>query len=150
MLPLAGERLNERFGLITLQFDSQGPRLFRVPSALCAILRGIPPTLVWQDLEKPRFAGQIATSVVCNGDSGGYFWGDAKAATWKKVSQGMAKYSSEGPAKLPPEKEVVQGFWGNRTQLRNPETGKWAKRDKETGRIMEVKDEPYQAVPREH
>ena len=73
-----------------------------------------------------------------------------KAATWKKVLQGMAKNSSEGPYKLPPEKEVVQGFWGNRTQFRNPETGQWAKRYKETGRIMEVKDEPYQAVPREH
>ncbi len=62
----------------------------------------------------------------------------------------MAKNSSEGPDKLPPEKEVVQGFWGNRTQFYTPETGQWAKRDKETGQIMEVKDEPYQAVPREH
>ena len=62
----------------------------------------------------------------------------------------MAKNSTEGPDKLPPEKEVVQGFWGNRTQFQNPETGRWAKRDKETGQIMEVKDEPYQAVPREH
>ena len=117
---------------------------------MCAILRGIPHTLVWQDLEKPRFAGQIAKSVVCNGDSGGYSGGDVKAAARKKVSQGVAKNSSEGPDKLPPEKEVVQGFWGNRTQFQNPETGQWAKRDKETGQIMEVKDEPYQAVPREH
>ncbi len=62
----------------------------------------------------------------------------------------MAKNSSEGSDKLPPEKEVVQGFWGNRTQFQNPETSQWAKRDKETGQIMEVKDEPYQAVPREH
>ena len=73
-----------------------------------------------------------------------------KAAARKKVSQGMAKNSSEGPDKLPPEKEVVQGFWGNRTQFQNPETGQWAKRDKVTGQIMEVKDEPYQAVPRKH
>ena len=42
----------------------------------------------------------------------------------------MAKNSSEGPDKLAPEKEVVQGFWGNRTQFQNPETGQWAKRDK--------------------
>ncbi len=51
---------------------------------------------------------------------------------------------------MPLEKEVVQGFWGNRTQFQNPKTERWAKRDKETGQIMEVKDEPYQAVPREH
>ncbi len=62
----------------------------------------------------------------------------------------MAKNSSEGTGELPPEKEAVQGLWGNRTQFYNPETGRWAKRDKETGRIMEVKDEPYQAVPTEH
>ncbi len=55
----------------------------------------------------------------------------------------MAKNSPEGPDKLPPEKKVVQGFWGNRIQFRNPETGQWAKRDTETGQIMEVKDEPY-------
>jgi hypothetical protein len=73
-----------------------------------------------------------------------------KAAARKKVSQEMAKNSSEGPDKLPPEKEIVQGFWGNRTQFQNPETGQWAKRDRETGQLMEVKDEPYQAVPREH
>ena len=62
----------------------------------------------------------------------------------------MAKNSAGGADKLPPEKEVVQGFWGNRTQFQNPKTGRWAKRDKETGQILEVKDEPYQAVPREH
>jgi hypothetical protein len=73
-----------------------------------------------------------------------------KAAARKEVSQEMAKNSSEGAGKLPPEKEAVQGFWGNRTQFQNPKTGRWAKRDKETGQIIEVKDEPYQAVPREH
>ena len=62
----------------------------------------------------------------------------------------MAKNSSEGPDKLPPEKEVVQEIWGNRTQFQNLKTGQWIKRDKETGQIMEVKEEPYQAVPREH
>jgi hypothetical protein len=62
----------------------------------------------------------------------------------------MAKNVSEGPDKLPPEKEAVQGIWGNRTQVQNPKTGQWIKRDKETGQIMEVKEEPYQAVPREH
>ncbi len=62
----------------------------------------------------------------------------------------MAKNSSRGPDKLPPEKEAVQGLWGKRTQFQNPTTGQWVKRDKETGQIMEVKDKPYQAVPREH
>ncbi len=62
----------------------------------------------------------------------------------------MAKNSAEGTDKLPLEKEVVQGFWGNRTQFQNPKTGHWVKRDKETGQIMEVKDEPYEAVPQEH
>ena len=62
----------------------------------------------------------------------------------------MAKNVSEGPDKLPPEKEAVQVIWGNRTQFQNPKTGQGIKRDKETGQIMEVKEEPYQAVPREH
>ncbi len=62
----------------------------------------------------------------------------------------MAKNSAEEHDELPPEKEAVQGFWGNRIQFQNPKTGRWAKRDKETGQIMEVKDEPYQAVPQEH
>ena len=62
----------------------------------------------------------------------------------------MAKNSAERPDELPLEMEAVQGLWGNRTQFRNPKTGRWAKRDKETGQIIEVRDEPYQAVPREH
>jgi len=53
-------------------------------------------------------------------------------------------------SELPPEKEADQWLWGNRTQFQNPTTGQWIKRDKVTGQIMEVKDEPYQAVPQEH
>ncbi len=67
-----GERLNERlFGLITLQFDSQGAHLFRVPSALCAILQGIPPTLIWQNLEKPRLQGRSLHPSFVTGIVGG-------------------------------------------------------------------------------
>lgn len=62
----------------------------------------------------------------------------------------MANNCAEGYDELPPEKEAVQGLWGNRTQFQNPKTGQWIKRDKETGQIREVKDEPYQAVPREY
>ncbi len=73
-----------------------------------------------------------------------------KAPTRKEVAQEMAKNPAQGTGELPPEKEAVQGLWGNRTQFQNPTTGQWIKRDKETGQIMEVKDEPYQAVPQEH
>ena len=71
-------------------------------------------------------------------------------AAKREVAQERAKNPPEGIDELPPEKEAVQGFWGNRTQFQNPTTGRWAKRDKKTGQIVEVKDEPYEAVPREH
>lgn len=61
----------------------------------------------------------------------------------------MAEQASAGPEKLPPEKEAVQGLFGNRTQFYNQKTGTWVKRDKETGRIMEAKDEAWEAVPQE-
>ena len=62
----------------------------------------------------------------------------------------MARNSAARPDELPVEKEAVQRFWGKSTQFQNPKTGQWTKRDKETGQIMEVKDEPYHPVPREH
>ena len=43
-------------------------------------------TLVYKDAKKLRFAGQLASSVVCIGNHEGYPGGDVKAAARKEVA----------------------------------------------------------------
>lgn len=44
-----------------------------------------------------------------------------------------------------------QGSVNDRTQVQNPNTGQWVKRDTETGRFMDVKDDgkPFKGVAKE-
>lgn len=45
-----------------------------------------------------------------------------------------------------------KGAVTNRTQVQNPKTGLWTKRDSETGRFMDVKtssDKPFKGVTKE-
>lgn len=45
-----------------------------------------------------------------------------------------------------------KGSVKNRTQVQNPQTGLWVKRDKETGRFMDVKtssNEPFKGIRKE-
>lgn len=44
-----------------------------------------------------------------------------------------------------------QGSVDDRTQVQNPKTGQWVKRDTETGRFMDVKEDgkPFKGVAKE-
>lgn len=45
-----------------------------------------------------------------------------------------------------------KGAVKNRTQVQNPKTGLWVKRDRDTGRFMDVKtssDKPFKGVTKE-
>ncbi|PKN41229.1 MAG: hypothetical protein CVU60_12375 [Deltaproteobacteria bacterium HGW-Deltaproteobacteria-18] len=44
-----------------------------------------------------------------------------------------------------------QGSVNDRTQVQNPNTGQWVKRDTETGRFMDVKEDgkPFKGVAKE-
>jgi len=48
-------------------------------------------------------------------------------------------------------KSYRQGSVNDRTQAQNPKTGQWVKRDAETGRFMDVKQdgEPFKGVAKE-
>lgn len=55
-------------------------------------------------------------------------------------------------AKNPPNDGARKGAVNDRTQLKNPKTGLWTKRDSETGRFMDVKtssDKPFKGVTKE-
>jgi hypothetical protein len=52
----------------------------------------------------------------------------------------------------PPNDNSRKGSVRKRSQTLNPKTGKWTKRDTETGRFMDVKssdDKPFKGVQRE-
>ncbi len=52
----------------------------------------------------------------------------------------------------PPKDGSRKGAVKNRSQVKNPKTGLWTKRDKETGRFMDVKtsgDKPFKGVTKE-
>lgn len=48
-------------------------------------------------------------------------------------------------------KSYRQGSVNDRSQVQNPKTGQWVKRDTETGRFMDVKQdgEPFKGVAKE-
>jgi hypothetical protein len=48
-------------------------------------------------------------------------------------------------------KNYRQGSVNDRSQVQNPKTGQWVKRDTETGRFMDVKQdgEPFKGVAKE-
>lgn len=55
-------------------------------------------------------------------------------------------------AKNPPNDGARKGAVTDRTQIKNPKTGLWTKRDSETGRFMDVKtssDKPFKGVTKE-
>ena len=54
----------------------------------------------------------------------------------------MAKNTGEGYRK---------GSVNNRSQIQNPKTGQWVKRDTETGKFVDVKEdgEPFKGVAKE-
>lgn len=54
----------------------------------------------------------------------------------------MAKNTGEGYRK---------GSVNNRSQVQNPKTGQWVKRDTETGKFMDVKEDgkPFKGVAKE-
>ena len=52
----------------------------------------------------------------------------------------------------PPKDNSRKGAVKDRTQVQNPKTGLWTKRDSETGRFMDVKtssSEPFKGITKE-
>lgn len=52
----------------------------------------------------------------------------------------------------PPKDESRKGAVRQRSQVKNPQTGLWTKRDAETGKFMDVKtssNEPFKGVRKE-